>query len=66
VETGLHAKMQPRIAAMVDPAEIADASHHHDERPTCYARAQPNRTSCGPFWLIGVRRKPEELFIGTR
>jgi hypothetical protein len=64
VETGLHTKMQPRIAAMIIPADVADASDH-DERLTAMLarnRIAPSR----PIWLIGASRKPEEPFIGTR
>jgi hypothetical protein len=46
VETGLRTKMQPHTAAMVIPADVADAGDH-DERLTCCARAEPNRTVTG-------------------
>jgi len=36
--------MQRRVAAMVIPADVAYGSDR-DERLTCYARAEPNRTS---------------------
>jgi hypothetical protein len=63
VETGLHTKMQPRIAAMIIPADVADASDH-DERLT--AMLARNRIAPSqPIWLIAPR-KPEEPFIGTR
>jgi hypothetical protein len=43
VETGLHTKMQPHIAAIIMPADIANAGDH-DERLICLARAEQNRT----------------------
>jgi len=55
--------MQPRIAAMIIPADVADACDH-DERLTAMLarnRIAPSR----PIWLIAPR-KPEEPFIGTR